>query len=110
MIGARILGASQCRNLVCFLISISLCGAILRKYEPVWIEIKTTGVCRISAHKAFHRRIIKAVTKEKDMDLGYKLECTEAETPIRPVMLSHCEGAVITFTLDKRSLIRIGTI
>lgn len=82
----------------------------MRQYQPVWIEIKTTGMCRITAHKAHHRRIIKAVTKEKDMDLGFKLECLEAETPIRPVMLSKCEGLIITFTLQLRSSITVDNI
>ena len=71
----------------------------MRKYEPIWTQIKQHLKCEISAHKAYHRRIIKAVTKEKDMDLGYKLYLSELNPPKHALMFSTSKGAVITFTL-----------
>lgn len=49
----------------------------MRKYEPIWIDLKKKKFVRIAAHPALHRRIIKAVIKEKDMDIGFKFELSE---------------------------------
>jgi hypothetical protein len=78
----------------------------VRQYEPIWIQIKQNLKCEISAHKAHHRRIVKAVTKEKDMDLGYKLELSELNPPKHALMYSKSKGAVITFTLKINETIR----
>jgi len=82
----------------------------MRQYEPVWLEIKLNGFCNISAHRAYHKRIVKAITKEKDMDLGYKLECTEAYPPIRTLLYHKREGSIIKFRLVKKPLITLDSI
>jgi len=81
-----------------------------RQYEPIWTQIKQTGMCEISSHRAYHRRIIKAVTKEKDLDLGYKLECSEMYPPTQAVMKSFRSGSVIKFTLVLKPLITLDSI
>lgn len=48
-----------------------------RRYEPIWHQLKTTGKCKVSIHKVFHARLKKAVLKEKNEDLGFKLELSE---------------------------------
>ena len=82
----------------------------LRQYQPVWNEIKLQGICKISAHRAFHKRIIKAVVKEKDLDLGYKLELSERFPPQISVLKSSRNGSVITFTLIYKPLITLDSI
>jgi hypothetical protein len=82
----------------------------MRQYEPVWIQLKSELMCEISAHKAYHRRIIKAVTKEKDMDLGFKLECTERYPPVTAVMHHRRNGSVISFYLVYKPLITLDSI
>ena len=82
----------------------------MRQYTPIWYEIKINGFCDISSHRAYHRRIIKAVHKEKDLDLGYKLECTEAYPPIRTLLYSKREGSIIKFRLIKKPLITLDSI
>ena len=82
----------------------------LRQYQPIWEQIKSTGMCEISAHKAHHRRIIKAVTKEKYMDLGYKLECTERYPPIRTSMEITRSASIIKFVLHIKPLITLDSI
>jgi hypothetical protein len=82
----------------------------MRQYEPVWIAIKTQSHCEISAHRAYHRRIIKAVVKEKDMDLGYKLECTERYPPVQAVLRTSRSGSIIKFTLILKPLITLDSI
>lgn len=46
----------------------------LRTYEPIWIKLKATGKARVAALPEMHRRIYKAVHKEKDLDVAYKLQ------------------------------------
>jgi hypothetical protein len=82
----------------------------MRQYEPVWIEVKINGYCEISAHRAYHRRIIKAVTKEKDLDLGYKLECTEKYPPVVAKMTSKRTGSVIRFSIVLKPLITLDSV
>ena len=82
----------------------------MRQYEPIWIEIKTNGFCDVSTHRAYHRRIIKAVTKEKDMDLGYKLECSERFPPVQAVLHTKREGSIIKFRIAIKPLITLDSI
>lgn len=44
-----------------------------RKYQPIWEELKLTNTCKIVVHKSLHKRIIKAVIKEKYNDIKFKL-------------------------------------
>lgn len=50
-------------------------------YEPAWLSLKRSSDnpkrIVIAAPKAFHRRIYKAVIKEKDMDTVYKLQLSD---------------------------------
>ena len=82
----------------------------MRKYEPIWTQIKTLGYCKISAHKAHHARIKKAIRKEKDQDLGYKMENLEKTPPQEAVVTTLCIGAVIHFTLHIRPIINTDSV
>lgn len=81
-----------------------------RQYEPVWEQIKSQGYCDISAHRAYHMRIKKAVVKEKDADLHYKMQCLESNPPTVAKLKSKQKGSVIKFTLHIGPLITIDTI
>ena len=81
-----------------------------RKYQPIWEQIKSSGYCEISAHPAYHRRIIKAIWKEKTQDLEYKMQCLETYPPIRTLNFTSISGSVIKFTLIKKPLITTDTI
>lgn len=74
----------------------------MRKYETIWVRLKelsrkdaeTKGIS-ISAPRPLHKRIIKAVNKEKWKDIGYKLELED-----RVATLSHTrDGVILTFRL-----------
>lgn len=68
----------------------------MRHYQPVWIKLKRDKVVRVTANKCLHPRIIKAVTKEKWMDTGYKIELEP-----KYALLSHeIVGSIITFRLE----------
>lgn len=76
----------------------------MRQYTPIWNQIKTEFHCEISAHKAYHRRIIKAVVKEKDLDLGFKFELSERSPPQTSLLKSSRSGSIIKFTLTLKPL------
>lgn len=48
----------------------------MRLYEPAWNRLKNNPSEKlvISAHKSLHRRIFKAIQKEKHQDTVYHLE------------------------------------
>ena len=82
----------------------------LRHYEPVWNLIKQNLRCEISAHPARHRRIKKALRKEKDIDYGLKMECLERIPPMKAMMHTKSEGSKIIFTLTFEVLVTIDTV
>ena len=75
----------------------------MRQYEPIWNKLKslprkeaeTKGVS-LTAPRPLHGRIIKAVKKEKWMDLGFKLTIEPREST-----LFHArKNSVLTFFLS----------
>ena len=46
----------------------------MRKYQQIWEDIKSKGSCTIAAPREYHRRIIKAVMKERTEDTVYRVE------------------------------------
>lgn len=46
-------------------------------YQPIWNTLKREGKARLVAPPALHVRIFNAVRKRKNLDLAYKLECSE---------------------------------
>ena len=52
----------------------------MRKYQSIWLKIKTEGTCIIAAHPSLHKRVKKAVTKEKWKDTCYKVQWDLAGT------------------------------
>lgn len=72
-----------------------------RMYEKAWIELKkseeTPKRIVISAHSKLHPRIYKAIRKEKDMDVVYKLQlCENAQSAI---LRSKSEGGRLTIMM-----------
>jgi len=67
----------------------------MRQYTPIWIALKKDKVVSITTNRRFHPRIIKAVSKEKWMDIGYKI----ISDPLMAVLEHTSNGAVLTFRL-----------
>jgi hypothetical protein len=73
----------------------------MRQYEPIWIRLKslskseaeTVGIA-ITAPRVLHRRIIKAVKKEKYMDFAYK-----ATNPREAMLVHERNNSILTFKL-----------
>jgi hypothetical protein len=68
-----------------------------RKYNSIWIALKKNGHCAISAHTALHARIVKAVIREKDWDVGFKLLNQENGRMMK--LRYEKDGAMIRFFL-----------
>ena len=71
----------------------------MRKYEPIWSQIRNSKEHKVSlaAPTADHKRIIKAVRKEKNKDIGFKFECSEQH--LKYVLKEKIKGKLITFYL-----------
>lgn len=67
------------------------------KYQPIWELIKKDHTAKVVAVSRLHPRIIKAVTKRKDLDTAYKFECGEQHR--KAVLSASIEGNTITFYL-----------
>lgn len=68
----------------------------MRQYEPVWLKLKLQKQVSITAHRSLHKRIIKAVTKEKWLDDAYKLEIF----PKHAILYHSRKGSVVSFRLE----------
>lgn len=67
------------------------------RYLPIWISLKETGECRITAPPVFHSRIIKAVKKRRDKDLAFLYLLHESHR--KHTIKYKIDGSVIHFTL-----------
>ena len=67
----------------------------MRKYTAIWNALKKNHSCAITAHVSLHPRIIKAISCEKNKDVGYKLLLAERN---RKVILGNVvDGSRIRF-------------
>lgn len=73
--------------------------AQVSQYEPIWITLKSERKCRITAPVALHKRIIKAVTKRKNLDIAYKVE--REESGFKDELNYVCNQSTVMFTLTE---------
>lgn len=73
-----------------------------RTYYAIWNQLKSLSLedatnkgVRVSAPRPHHRRIIKAVRKEKWMDVGYKIRME----PKVATIVTFSTASIITFRL-----------
>ena len=69
----------------------------MRTYQPLWETLKSNGTVSLVASPSLHRRIIKAVYKERDKDLAHKLQL--AETSQRSSLRHTAKGSLLTLDL-----------
>jgi len=79
----------------------------MRKYQPIWEAIKFNPQIPVdlAACSTAHIRIIRAVKKEKNIDLGWKQLCLEEG--VRYKLDYKIEGKLITFSLINTTPIRL---
>jgi len=71
----------------------------VRKYYPIWQQLKTDNKVSIRVPRIYHRRLIKAVVKEKYSDIEYKFLLGERGKKAK--LSYHVQGVVITFHLTQ---------
>lgn len=69
----------------------------MRKYQPIWEQIKQKGSCKVAVPKPLHRRVIRGVIKEKDEDIAFKF--LAAEKWAWNKLQYEIQGSQITFVL-----------
>lgn len=74
----------------------------LRKYEPIWLQLKQTGKVRIACAPEHRARIRKAVYKEKDLDVAYKIQADMEKKFMRLEVVF--KGNTIEFRLKNTKL------
>lgn len=72
-----------------------------RKYTAIWQALKKNKHCVISTHVRLHPRVIKAVTCEKNRDVGYKI--LKAEEGKKVILKHTADGAMIRFFITEYS-------
>jgi len=80
----------------------------VRKYQPIWETIKRDNKASLAATPCMHRRIIKAVRKEKNKDAGWRLLLLERG--IKYKLKEKIEGSLITFYLEDISPIQVSSL
>jgi len=69
------------------------------EYDSIWTALKASPEfpkrVSITANRLLHSRIIKAVTKRKWLDVGYKIQID----PKTSILTHSIKGSVITFFL-----------
>ena len=73
----------------------------MRQYEPIWERIKRDNTASLVAPVENHKRIIKAVIKEKYKDEGYKLLLSNKCLQAKLIITYHIEDPkMISFSLQ----------
>lgn len=76
----------------------------LRKYEPVWMDLKKKKSCIVQVHRLIAPRVVKAVIKEKNMDVAFKManDKDRLSLKIRRIELADKKHIRIEFRLVQR--------
>lgn len=81
---------------------------MLRKYQQIWLKLKNSNnnVCTVEVHRLIVARVCKAVIKEKDMDVAFKManEHNPVRLAIKRVPLADKKHVRIEFQLKSRGL------
>lgn len=80
----------------------------MRKYQPIWIELKSKLKARIAAPTPIHTSIVRGVLKEKNLDLGFKVLCTESGKWYRVTYTS--KQNILEFTMNEYERFSLGDL
>lgn len=72
----------------------------MRTYQPAWNQLRDnpSSPLVISAHPAYHRRIYKAICKEKHLDTVWAMLMADAGKLAK--LSKHSNGNALTITLN----------
>lgn len=69
------------------------------RYKIVWETLKSKGVVSLAVPAEAHRRLLKAVKKRRDFDLGFLLDLSSCDPPRKHKITAKSEGSKLTLTL-----------
>ena len=70
----------------------------MRKYQQIWVELKTKALAVVAAPPHLHARVVKAVMKERTSDLIFRYELGEKE--LRAKIRYEVAGNYIRFKIE----------
>lgn len=73
----------------------------LRRYQPIWEQIKKHRKATIVAPSCVHKKIFDGVKKEKWRDQAYKLLLAEAGIRVKLYKRSDKKKNIIVFTIKQ---------
>ena len=82
----------------------------MRKYQPIWNQIRDNRTATLLAPAEAHDKIILAVRKEKVRDLGYKLLLLEEGKRENLTVETDSNLGTITFGLTDASSVLLSTL
>jgi hypothetical protein len=77
-------------------------------YEPIWVRLKqdyrnSKHSVSVTAVRALHPRILKAVKKEKHLDVAFKIQIE----PYHAVLSHSVNGNILTFRLSLKKALTV---
>lgn len=73
----------------------------MSQYRGAWETLKLKGKVVLASPSGFHRRIIRALQKQKNQDIAYKFQLAESNQ--RAIFVSKSEGNMIKVFLRLES-------
>ena len=70
----------------------------ISRYSCIWVRLKAEQHIKLKAPAKAHPRLKRAIIKRKDLDLGFKLECSEQN--LRPFLSFKSDGDIMEVTLN----------
>lgn len=92
------------------MLTFSVYLAEMRKYSPIWTELKAKGICKIAAPISSHDTIIRGVKKEKCLDVAFKLLTTNKGKKFNLEIAADADVGLIVFTLAEVSYITVESL
>lgn len=82
----------------------------MRTYSPIWDKLKAKGTATIVSPVSNHQTIINMVQKEKNLDIAFKLSCSERHVKYKLFSKSNPQKETLTFILKRSYLKSIGNL
>lgn len=77
----------------------------MRKYERIWCAVKANQTASLKANPSLHKRIIKAVTKEKSQDDVWNL--IQNQYGCKKKLYHKIDGELLIFTLEETNQLNL---
>ena len=73
----------------------------MRKYEPIWLILKSKGTARLEAAPDMHKTIVQGVRKERSNDTRFRINAQLQGKSHRLLWELDTTGYILTFSLKE---------